>query len=281
VRDILQKQITEMTSKRQRIQNFIDTLSDKKTHIKKSAKENEDKLRTEIDGLQRTLTEKLSEMTRQIASAANSKEQILDSEVKKAAKQIESIDRSLGLARKCQIENSLRFLAKLDNTIPDIRASASTTTPVVTKSMFTLAPVNLHQMDMALKRMKYKDWKILPHDTLSIGMAFPGNFALTQVFPGPPTKLDGDMDSSDWDSSDPAHMGEAGDADEEGEGADDGDGVGAEVGVGSFGLGLDLPSIPTPPMDPDNPDIVDDMVDLGSDMDVADVLSLDFFQSDI
>jgi len=260
VHELLQKQMTEITTKRQKIQQFVDTLSDKKSQIKKSLKENQDKLKIEIENLIRTLNDKLTEMSEQINTASTTKEQNLDSEIKKASKQIQSIDHSLNLARACQNEKDLRFLAKLDNTVADIRMSSSTTTPIVTKSMFTLAPVNLNYTDVMLKRMKYKDWKYSPNDAIGIEipMAFPGNFAITQVWPHSDTlpKLPEESDEDD-DGIPPKSDKNEGSA------------------TSATGTETELEN-------PDGTEIVDDMIDLVEGMDVSDVLSLDpFFQGDL
>jgi len=257
VRELLHKQMTEITTKRQKIQNFVDTLSEKKSRIQKSAKENQEKLKTEIENLLRTLNDKLTEMSEQINTSANTKEQNLDSDIKKAAKQIQAIDHSLNLARACQNEKDLRFLAKLDNIVADVRMSSSTTTPIVTKSMFTLAPVNLHHMDVVLKRMKYKDFKIPTHDTIEIPVTFPGNFAtITQVWPSGtdlPQLPDDSRSSEEEDDDVPAKSDKL-------EGNTTG---GTETEI-------------------ENPEIVDDMIDMVEGMDVADVLSLDpYFQGDL
>jgi len=258
VRELLQKQMTEITTKRQKIQQFVDTLSEKKSRIQKSSKENQEKLKNEIENLLRTVNDKLTEMSDQINTASNTKEQNLDSEIKKAMKQIQAIDNSLNLARSCQSEKDLRFLAKLDNTVADIRMSSSTTTPIVAKSMFTLAPVNLHQMDLALKRMKYKDWKISPHDTigLEIPMAFPGNFAtITQVWPSG-TDLPKLPEDSEEDEEEDVTVAKP------------------DKIEGNTPTGTET--------EPENPEIVDDMIDMVEGMDVSDVLSLDpYFQGDL
>jgi ubiquitin-conjugating enzyme E2 Z len=153
------RQMVVLQEKLHKFDEFVASVNNQKEKISQSVQDVKKEVKDKLEELKKLIEEKINELNKQIDTVQSNKERNLESEIGKANKKIEAIQKVLEQAKNVQKlkSNPIDFLSTIENCDEDLRTAALILEPKVELQWFRMPQLRLHGIEEMLKSLKYRD----------------------------------------------------------------------------------------------------------------------------